>query len=215
MCYSNPVKKCSTCKTFKNRDTFSKNRRNSDGLDNRCKECVLIAQRKRRATSKGRAKMRKWARERYYRDKQNRPDLIQKKYAYRRQYGREHKEVLNAYSLAYINKRKKEDINFHLKDILRKRLWAAIKHTKKISSAVKDLGCSIWKLKIYLQLKFHRNPENNQMMTWENYGQWHIDHIKPLASFDLTDRTQFLQACHYTNLQPLWAKQNLKKADKV
>jgi hypothetical protein len=48
-------------------------------------------------------------------------------------------------------------------------------------------------------------------MTWDNWTTdgWHIDHIKPLASsFDLTDRKQFLEACHYTNLQPLWAKDN-------
>jgi hypothetical protein len=50
-------------------------------------------------------------------------------------------------------------------------------------------------------------------MTWENWttNGWHIDHIRPLASFDLTDRQQFLVACHYTNLQPLWATENRKK----
>jgi len=54
-------------------------------------------------------------------------------------------------------------------------------------------------------------------MTWDNWtlDGWHIDHIKPLASFDLTDRKQLLEACHYTNLQPLWAKDNLTKNDKI
>jgi hypothetical protein len=53
-------------------------------------------------------------------------------------------------------------------------------------------------------------------MSWDNWTTdgWHIDHIKPLASFDLTDRQQLLLACHYTNLQPLWAIDNLSKGDR-
>ena len=66
-------------------------------------------------------------------------------------------------------------------------------------------------LRDYLESKFQPG------MTWDNWttNGWHIDHIKPLASFDLTDREQFLRACHYTNLQPLWAIDNLKKGSKV
>jgi hypothetical protein len=52
-------------------------------------------------------------------------------------------------------------------------------------------------------------------MTWENRGvkpgQWSIDHIKPLSAFNLTDRMQLLEACHYTNLQPLWHSDNVRK----
>jgi hypothetical protein len=49
-------------------------------------------------------------------------------------------------------------------------------------------------------------------MTWENYGSWHIDHIKPFTAFDdLTDPEQQREVCHYTNLQPLWAEDNLRK----
>ncbi len=51
-------------------------------------------------------------------------------------------------------------------------------------------------------------------MSWDNYGEWHIDHIVPLSSFDLTDKSQVNKVCHYTNLQPLWAIDNLRKGDR-
>lgn len=52
-------------------------------------------------------------------------------------------------------------------------------------------------------------------MTWKNYGKkWHIDHIKPLASFNLTDEKQLKEALHYSNLQPLWKLDNLRKSNK-
>jgi hypothetical protein len=113
------------------------------------------------------------------------------------------------------NERKKErfkcDINYKLKEILRSRIRNVIKKNKKAGSAVKDLGCTVEEFKTYLESKFQPG------MTWENHGLngWHIDHIKPLASFDLTNRQQFLEACHYTNLQPLWAKDNIIKSDKI
>jgi len=94
---------------------------------------------------------------------------------------------------------------------LRARLAQAIKNFNKAGSAIRDLGCSIEFLKTYLESKFQPG------MTWENHTKygWHIDHIVPLITFDLTDREQFLKACHYTNLQPLWAKDNLKKGRKL
>ena len=52
-------------------------------------------------------------------------------------------------------------------------------------------------------------------MSWDNKGRagWHIDHIIPLSAFDLTDREQVIEACHYTNLQPSWEQDNLIKAN--
>lgn len=61
----------------------------------------------------------------------------------------------------------------------------------------------------YLEAKF------TDGMSWKNYGKWHIDHIKPLASFDLTDPEQVKAACHFTNLQPLWASDNISKGAKT
>ena len=112
---------------------------------------------------------------------------------------------------SYFRNKIKTDIQFKLRKNLRKRLWSAINNNKKVGSAVKDLGCTIDELKTYLESKFQSG------MNWDNWTHdgWHIDHIKPLASFDLTDRNQLLEACHYTNLQPLWAKDNLSKGDKI
>lgn len=107
-------------------------------------------------------------------------------------------------------KSKKNNVIFKLNKLLRSRLNHAIKNNQKAGSAVSDLGCSINELKIHLECLFQPG------MAWDNYGLkgWHIDHIKPLSSFDLSDSEQFKEACHYTNLQPLWAKDNLRKSDK-
>lgn len=122
------------------------------------------------------------------------------------------KVYINQYKALY-----QQDINYKTIKILRVRLNVAIKNSLKTGSAVKDLGCSINKLKIYLQLQFHRNPRGkHEYMTWDNWSRmgWHIDHIKPLSSFDLTDPKQLKEACHYTNLQPMWSRENLIKSDK-
>ena len=105
----------------------------------------------------------------------------------------------------------KTDLQYKLTCNLRSRLYNAINNNQKAGSAIKDLGCSVEELKSYLESKFQPG------MNWDNWTHvgWHIDHIKPLASFDLTDRQQLLEACHYTNLQPLWADENLSKGKKV
>ena len=118
---------------------------------------------------------------------------------------------LLAHSLDYVKKRRKIDIQFKLSLTLRARLNKAVRGNYKTGSAIRDLGCSIDEFKVYLESKFLSG------MSWDNWNcnGWHIDHIKPLASFDLTDRNQLLQACHYANLQPLWAKDNISKGDKI
>lgn len=88
---------------------------------------------------------------------------------------------------------------------LRQRLNRALKGNYKSGSAVRDLGCSIEFFKEYIEAQFL--PK----MSWDNHGTWHLDHIRPLHQFDLSVREQFLDACHYTNYQPLWALDNLRK----
>lgn len=105
------------------------------------------------------------------------------------------------------------DLNNKLKRDLRSRLSVSIKGQKvyKTGSAIEDLGCSIEDLKKHLESKFQPG------MTWDNHAinGWHIDHIIPLASFNLSDSEQLKKACHYANLQPLWALDNIKKSDNV
>lgn len=110
------------------------------------------------------------------------------------------------YQKKYQKQRYKKDVNFTLRMALRKRLNGCLKNkSKRVGSAVRDLGCSIEEFKLYIEKQF------TEGMTWKNYGQWHLDHIIPLNIFDLTDRQQFLKACHYTNIRPLWKKDNLRR----
>ena len=120
-------------------------------------------------------------------------------------------DKINAQKKAYQNNHIKTNIQYKLSRRLRNRLYHALQGNYKNGSAVRDLGCSIDELKMYLESKFQTG------MTWDNWSfeGWHIDHIVPLASFDLTDRKQLLLACHYTNLQPLWAIDNLSKGDSI
>lgn len=106
--------------------------------------------------------------------------------------------------------RLKTDVNYKLSCSLRHRLNMAIKNNQKIGSAIEELGCSVEELKRYIESKFQID------MNWNNYGLkgWHIDHIRPLSSFNLSDIEEFKKACHYSNLQPLWWRDNIVKGDK-
>jgi hypothetical protein len=126
---------------------------------------------------------------------------------YKKMYRKLNKDKIKQYNYIYIKNQLKTNINFKLAHYLRNRLRQALHSNQKSGSAVQDLGCSIPKLKTHLESKFQEG------MSWNNWGikGWHIDHIIPLASFNLQDKKEFLKACHYTNLQPLWAEENLKK----
>jgi hypothetical protein len=103
------------------------------------------------------------------------------------------------------------DPNGYLTSILRQRVRGALKHYEKRRDkehTMEYVGCSIEALRTHLENQF------TEGMTWDNQGEWHIDHIKPCASFNL-DIEEERHACfHYTNLQPLWGEDNLSKSDK-
>lgn len=101
--------------------------------------------------------------------------------------------------------RYKTDIAYRITVNYRNRFYDVVKN-KRTSKSIKFLGCSIDHFKEYLESLFTKK------MTWENYGTyWHIDHIMPCASFDLTDEAHQKRCFHYTNMQPLEAKKNLTK----
>ena len=111
------------------------------------------------------------------------------------------------YFREYKKRRKLVDVQYRISEQLRNRFGIAVKKGVKVGSAIRNLGCSVEELKEYLQSKFSKG------MDWENYGKWHIDHIKPLSKFNLSDQNQVAVACHYTNLQPLWATENFRKGN--
>ena len=105
------------------------------------------------------------------------------------------KAHINNYAKTYCAQKLATDENFKLKVYLRSRASRAIKRGQKAGSFVRDLGCSIEDLKSHIERQFKDG------MMWSNWGKiWQLDHIRPLASFDLTDRDQFLVACNYKNL---------------
>lgn len=190
-------KKCSKCSEEKPLEFFIKC---NTGIYNRrtyCNSCNNEKRRKKYISENKEsilAKNRQW----YLDNKDERADS-------KRLYYQANKPAIVNKQVQYAKNKKQYDPYFALKLRIRDRLSKAVKYRYKKGVAVQDLGCSIEFLKHYLESQFQPG------MTFANI---HIDHIRPLASFDLTDLEQLKQACHYTNLQPLWPSDNLKKGDK-
>jgi hypothetical protein len=183
------VKTCSKCSVEKPFEEFYQTK---SGHRSACRACCQIYRDQNKAKKK----------EHYL---ANKPAILLKVKAYEES----HKEELREYRRNYTKDRLKNDPTFKLAFAIRTRLRVALRRQYKSGSAVKDLGCSIEYLKAHLESQFKPG------MSWENHGDWHIDHIIPLSKFDLTNRQEFLKACHFTNLQPLWAIENFRKGDKI
>ena len=131
--------------------------------------------------------------------------------------------------LAYDKKRKKEKIKhirsiknkwkkkqfaekteYAIKEILSRRVRSALKavYVKKVARTKSLVGCEIDFLKKYIESKFKKG------MDWDNYGKWEIDHIRPCSSFNLKNLEEQKECFHFSNLQPLWQKENRQKSDK-
>lgn len=87
-------------------------------------------------------------------------------------------------------------------------MYRALKGASKALKPMEYLGCSA------LELREHLEDQFTDGMTWENYGEWEIDHVRPCASFDFTKEEDIHACFHFTNTQPLWRADNRRKKDK-
>jgi hypothetical protein len=109
------------------------------------------------------------------------------------------------------NARRKKDPSFRMMHDLRCRLRFYIRNGKHKEHMNRLIGCSHSELKAHIAKHFKKG------MTWNNQGRhgWHIDHVKPCTAFDLLDPHQQAQCFHFSNLQPLWESDNIRKSDKL
>ena len=129
---------------------------------------------------------------------------------YTRLWRKRNRDKVNRSVAKSYKKRIVRDVAFRIAKRLRSRMCKYITRELRPASTVRDLGCTLPELLVHLKAKFKPG------MSFENYGPkgWHIDHITPLSAFNLADVAQAKRAFHYTNLQPLWWHENLRKSDK-
>lgn len=228
---------CSKCHKRKKIENFRNKNANKDGKRSDCKNCQNAYQKKYTSNNKKYIqKQQKQYREqnkiklntnnrKYYLDNKDKFQKYRKKHKkeialYMKKYREKNRiniinntkkwKLLNKEKLRKIRQHKyTNDISYRLTLILRSRLRHALKGKLKQKSTLDLVGCSIEELKFHLQQQFKKG------MSWNNYGEWHIDHIKPCASFDLTKTSHQKLCFNYRNLQPLWATDNLKKHTKI
>ena len=163
---------------------------------------------------KDKEKQREYLKKYYERNKLKKLDH---KKEVKRLWRENNKEKISAYNSEY-SKAHREDINkreklkrdadpvYRMKLNLRKMTRRSIKNLN-VKGNSELLGCS------YNEVRNHLTKQFRNGMSWDNYGEWHIDHIVPLASANTEEDVKKL--FHYTNLQPLWAEENLIKGDTI
>jgi len=157
-----------------------------------------------------REKHRKWSKENKDKVIEYREKRREKAIEYFRRFNKteKRKEYMRKYSLNYYHQNKK-DPNFKIKFNLRHRVYMALIRKTKSKRTMDLLGCTVEKLWDHLESLFKPG------MTRDNYGSWHVDHIIPCSKFDLTKEENQKMCFHYSNLQPLWAEENISKSDKI
>lgn len=218
------MKTCCRCKEDKDLEEFNKASSMKDGLMSCCKVCYQLSCKARYNANIEKSRQKARQHSKTYRDnnpgklikyRQDNVEKIQKANKSYRDLNPSKREAQIEnwnkknpnYHSNYGVRRRKSDFNFRILGALRTRLNSAIKSqnvTKQVKT-IELIGCSIEELKSHLESLF------TEGMSWENYGEWHVDHKRPCASFDLTKEEEQKLCFHYTNLQPLWALDNIKK----
>jgi len=222
------MKKCNKCLLFKSLDDFSNDASKKDGKRTICASCTSASHAIYAAAHQKdiKRKQKEWYQlhrpdilrksSKHYRGNreailenvkeyriENRTTILKKK----KSYYRKHKKAINQKIKKLHNLQKVRDPSYRALWNLRNRLYYAITRNGNFKSAhtLALLGCSRLDLKKHIESLFQSG------MSWENYGQWHIDHIKPCKSFDLSCKEEQEKCFHFSNLQPLWASENLSK----
>jgi len=181
------MKICNSCKIEKEITEFNKNKSSPDGHRNECKKCH-------------KAQNARWW-------NKNKEILVIRNRAWKLN----NKEKVLEATKKWQKKQFESNSDWALAHSLRTRLNVALRSNYKVGSAVRDLGCTIEEFIKHIESQFKEG------MTWNNRGRWgecwHIDHIKPLSAFNLTNRRQFVEACNYKNMQPMWCEENNAKSD--
>lgn len=191
------MKKCKRCEIEKPFDEFSKDINSKDGLQYKCKLCN-----------------REYAKKYYINNKEHlldyRSNYRNNNKEYFSKYREKNKEKIKKKTNEYLKNRKKNDLifkfNCNIRCLIKNSFTRGNNQYKKNAKSEVILGCTITEFKNYIENKF------TDGMNWENQGKWHLDHIKPLAL--ATSEEEIIRLNHYTNFQPLWAKDNIAKRDK-
>ena len=182
----------------KNLDTslYHKSKSRADGLQGMCRECHKLYRSK--WLEKNKIEYKETCR--LWRSKN-------KKHQYKKQkqWQKKNLEYFRKRNREYKAQKRQDDPIFRITSNLRTRVRKAIKGINKSQTTIGLLGCSIEQFKNYIEKQFKKG------MTWNNYGKWELDHIKPWCSFDLTYPEQQKQCFNYSNTQPLWRKEHRLK----
>lgn len=192
-------KRCYKCKKQRLVKFFYKRTSSADGLYSYCKSCKQNDDKIYCENNRDKVLENKKL---YYLNNKSRISEQRKEYQQRTI------EQRRKYKRLYEKQRKQKDPLYKLIQNYKNRVCKALKGVGiKSQSTIKLLGCSIDEFCTHIENQFSKG------MTWENQGKWHVDHIIPLSSATTIKEKEKL--FHYSNCQPLWAKDNLSKGDKI